>query len=218
MNSVDNDDKTDEIYSLVDSSNQTITRLLELSNDDDWFIRDLAIERLGEFGGVHHFTESVNRIRQGMSDPHKLVRSTCILILGDWQDKESLDQIVEFLTDDDCVIRFAAAEAVGSIGDSSKAEILEKLLTTIDDDNERVFFYFGLVLLGQTQWVTQILDSLNSNCYLTRCAAANSLISCVTEQNRAVILESLKQALAKEETRAAYSSIEGAIKTLEEET
>jgi HEAT repeat protein len=153
-----------------------------------------------------------------MSDPHKLVRSTCILILGDWQDKESLDQIVEFLTDDDCVIRFAAAEAVGSIGDSSKAEILEKLLTTIDDDNERVFFYFGLVLLGQTQWVTQILDSLNSNCYLTRCAAANSLISCVTEQNRAVILESLKQALAKEETRAAYSSIEGAIKTLEEET
>ena len=140
MNSVDNDDKTDEIYSLVDSSNQTITRLLELSNDDDWFIRDLAIERLGEFGGVHHFTESVNRIRQGMSDPHKLVRSTCILILGDWQDKESLDQIVEFLTDDDCVIRFAAAEAVGSIGDSSKAEILEKLLTTIDDDNERVFF------------------------------------------------------------------------------
>jgi HEAT repeat protein len=218
MDSDSGDDKIYEIQSLINNNSETIIRLLELSHCEDWSIRHLAIERLGEFGGEYHFTESINRIRQGLSDSSGLVRSTCILVLGDWQDNESLEQIVEFLVDEDWIVRIAAAEAVGNIGDSSKAEILEQLLETIEDDNERVFFYLGLVLLDQTQWVTQILDSLNSNCYLTRCAAANSLISCVTEQNRAVILESLKQALAKEETRAAYSSIEGAIKTLEEET
>jgi len=209
--------KDDEIYSLTANHHQTIARLLELSDDDDWFVRNLALERLGEFGGVHHFTESLNRLRQGMSDPNELVRSTCILLLGDWKDQESLDQIVELLTDDSGIVRIAAAEAVGDMGDSSKTKLLEELLPQIDDDNERVFFYYGLYLLGQEKWLTPILESLTADYYRTRCAAANLLISCVTEENRNRILEHLKQALAREPTRAASSSLEGAIKMIESE-
>jgi HEAT repeat protein len=218
MNLDDEQDAIAEILLFTDSDDKTLARLLELSYHSNWFIRNRALEKIGEFGGKHLFAESIRRIRAGILDEDELIRSTCILVLGDWQDRESLEQIVEYLTDENCTVRIATAEAVGCMGDTSKVEILEKSLETIEDDNERVFFYFGLVLLGQEKWVTQILDSLNSDYYRTRCAAANSLISCVTEQNRAVILESLKQALAKEETVAARSSIEGAIKTLEEET
>jgi len=217
VHSVSHDEKTEEIYSFTDNHSETIYRLLELSNDEDWFVRNLALERLEEFGGVHHFTESLNRIRQGMSDPNELVRSTCILILGDWKDQESLDQIVKLLTDDSGIVRIAAAEAVGCMGDSSKAKLLEDLLPQIDDDNERVFFYYGLCLLGQEKWLEPILESLTSDYYRTRCAAANSLISCVIEANRNRVLEHLKQALAREPTRAASSSLEGAIKMIESE-
>ncbi len=209
--------KTDEIYSLVDNSSQTILRLLELSTDEDWFVREQAIEKIGEFGGKYHFEESIRRIRAGIFDEEKLVRSTCILVLGDWQDIESLDKIVELLMDDDCIVRIAAAEAVGWMGDVSKVEILESLLETIEEDNELVFFYFALLLLGQEKWMAQILDLLNSDCYRTRCATANSLIDLATEQNKSAILESLKQALAREETIAARSTIENAIKVIETE-
>lgn len=180
-------------------------------------MRDSAIEKIGEFGGKYHFEESIRRIRAGIFDDQILVRSTCILVLGDWQDIESLDKIVELLVDDDCTVRIAAAEAVGWMGDVSKVEILESLLETIEEDNELVFFYFALALLGQEKWIAKILDLLNSDCYITRCATANSLIQLATEQNKSAILESLKQALAREETIAARSTIENAIKVIETE-
>ncbi len=206
--------KLTEIDSIVDEM-AAIERLLELSNDEDWEVRCRAIEKIGEYPLTFRVEKVMERIRQGLLDSNEFVRSSCIDILGEWKDTKSINRIISYLTNDCFVVRIAAAEAIGVFGDSSKAKYLEERLSQVDDDNEQVFCYFGLFLLGQHHYLDSLLKSLSSDYYRTRCAAANLLISCATDKNKIQIIEQLKNALDKENTAAASSSLTNAIYEIE---
>jgi len=204
-----------EVNSIVDYDLPSIERLLELSRDEDWEVRCNAIEKISEFPMIFCTDKIKERIRQGLLDINELVQSSCVEVLGQWKDVQSIDKIINCLKDESFVVRIAAAEAIGIFGDSSKVKYLEEYLLQVTDDNEQVFGYFGLFLLGKYHYLENLLESLSSDYYRTRCAVANMLISCVDTKNKQKILNNLRQALTQEKTRAAYSSIKNAIKEIE---
>lgn len=201
--------------SIVAHDPISIERLLELSRDKDWEVRCNAIEKISEFPMTICADKIKQRMRQGFLDTNELVRSSCVEILGQWKDVQSINKIIDCLKDESFVVRIAAAEAIGIFGDSSKGKYLEEYLLQITDDNEQVFGYFGLFLLGRYDYLENLIESLSSDYYRTRCAAANMLISCTDTKNKPKNLNHLRQALTQEKTRAAYSSIKNAIKEIE---
>jgi HEAT repeat protein len=206
--------KLTEIDSIVDEM-ATIERLLELSNDEDWEVRERAIEKIGFYTIDYCLEEVKNRIRRGISDPNVIVRSTCLDILGEWEDTKSLEKMIEHLNNDESqIVRTSAAIAIGYIGDASKKTYLENRLDKVNDE-EKVSLYFALFLLGHAHFLENILYSLSNEYYRTRCVSANLLVLCATDKNKSQILEHLKNALDKENTAAASSSLTNAIYEIE---
>ncbi len=212
---MDDFSKLDEIETIVDNDIEAIPRLLELSHDQDWEVRERAIEKIGFYTIDYCLDELKDRIRLGISDLNAIVRSTCLDILGEWEDSTSLEKMIEHLNNDESqIVRTSAAIAIGYIGDYSKTRYLENRLDKVNDE-EKVSLYFALFLLGDDHFLENILESLSNEYYRTRCVSANLLVLCATDKNKSQILEQLRNALDKENTAAASSSLTNAIYEIE---
>ncbi len=212
---MDDFSKLDEIETIVDNDIEAIPRLLELSHDQDWEVRERAIEKIGFYTIDYCLDELKDRIRLGISDMNAIVRSTCLDILGEWEDSTSLEKMIEHLNNDESqIVRTSAAIAIGYIGDYSKTRYLENRLDKVNDE-EKVSLYFALFLLGDDHFLENILESLSNEYYRTRCVSANLLVLCATDKNKSQILEQLRNALDKENTAAASSSLTNAIYEIE---
>lgn len=199
--------KLEEIESITNQTSDLLNRVLELSQDADWEVRYQAIEFIQQSG----ILDTLKRVRQGLCDSEELVRVVSIEILGEVQDERSVKDIESLLDDASSLVRGAAALSLGEIGING---IIDKLLSRLlveDDDEVKIPIYTALYILGQDEYLENLLEGLANEYYRVRCASANLLTGIANEHNKAKIVEALSIAFQREETVAALSSIKNAL-------
>src|SRR6266545_2907185 len=104
-------------------SRRAVPRLLELTQDADWFVRVSALNGLGY---IDEALPAENAL-VAIGDDEPLVRQAAALNMGGSSDPAAVDVLVEaLLHDSDWAVREAAADALGQIGDPRAVESLRR--------------------------------------------------------------------------------------------
>lgn len=204
-------DKLAEIESLANSNANNIKRLLELSQDTDEEVRFRAIEAFESFTKTPLL---LDRVRAGLSDDDELVRSTCAELIGVWQDSNSIETLFQLVSDEDELVRSAAITSLGKMARKDAVWFLEGKYKELQS-LERLSASIALYTLGREEYLKEAISFLGNGDYRVRCAAANLLADFTDEDDISLVVTSLKEALLKEDTKAAASSISSAISELE---
>ena len=199
-----------EIESLANGSSKNISRLLELSHDVDEEVRYRAFEAFEYFMPTD---EILSRVRDGLEDEDELVRSTCIELLGDWKDANSTESLYLALSDESEIVRSAAITSLGQIARKDTIWILKQKFSDWHGI-ERASAAMALYSLGETDYLDELLSLFDDEDYRTRCTVANLISGFIADKDKARVTAKMKQALLKEETEAASSSLKDAIKAL----
>lgn len=187
--------------------------LLPMLKDSDSEVRMLAIESIGKLADGKLYADN---IVESLKDKSELVRIAAAEILGELGSPIVLDNLKVALNDKSELVRSYAAEAIGSIGQQESIETLEAYLLNEDNENAKVGFYVGLYKLNKKDVLEKLLSLFESKDYRVRCATANSLsILNLTSSEISQVISVLKQALDKEKTVAARSSIENTLTYLQ---
>lgn len=206
-------DKLTEIENLANGDEENIARLLMLTHDKDEEVRYRAVEAFEEFFPT---TPIIDRVKQCLRDEDDLVRTISIELIGDWRQSDSIDDLYSLLNDPSEIVRFAAVISIGQIGREDSISLLENRISNAEA-SEKACIGMSLYNLGKTEYLNGVLDQLNNDNYLTRCLVANLVSQFIHDRDVEKALPKLKSALLKESTKAAASSIEYAIKNLEDQ-
>jgi HEAT repeat protein len=104
-------------------SRRAVPRLLELTQDSDWFVRVAALNGLGYIDSALPAEPAL----AGLGDDEPLVRQAAALNIGASTDSVAVDLLMGALEHDpDWAVREAAAEALGDIGDPRAGESLRR--------------------------------------------------------------------------------------------
>jgi HEAT repeat protein len=203
--------KLEEIENLANGSIKNINRLLVLSRDSDEEVRYRALEAFEYFQP----TDSIrDRVQEGLGDEDELVRSTCAELLGDWKDRTSTEALYLALSDESEIVRSAAITSLGKISRKDTSWILKDRFPNMSGV-ERASAAMALYSLGETDYLDELLSLFDDEDYRTRCAAANLISGFIADKDKPRATARMKQALLKEETNAASSSLKEAIEALE---
>ena len=204
-------DKLNEIENLGNGSSINISRLIELSCDSDAEIRFRAFEAFEKFVPTK---EILTCVRGAVNDKDELVRSTCIELLGDWRDWESIEKLYSALSDGSEFVRSAAITSLGQIGKKDTIVFLEGKFPEFQGV-EKVSAAMALYSLGKIKYLDDLMLLLNDDDYRIRCAVANLVCRFIDDNDKAKFIEKMELALSKEKTEAAASSLSNAITELE---
>lgn len=192
--------------------NEMLTDVVARLNDSDSEVRMSAIESIGKLADGKLYAKEITNY---LEDKNELVRVAAAEFLGEFGGITVLDKLEMALNDKSALVRSYVTEAIGSIGQPKSVKVLEKHLSIEDDETAKVGFYVGLYKLDKKDSLEKLLKLLESENYRIRCAVANSLSSLAlssTETSR--VKKILKNALNKEETVAARSSITSTLEFL----
>jgi len=210
MDGNDSETTLQQISGLCASVFRDVDALIAWSHDADEEVRLRALETF-----FHLRTpESETCVRNALSDEDDLVRTTALEILAHWKDEKERGKILELFDDASDIVRMAAIVAVGDIGILEAKERLLQMTITCGDE-ERIRICYALVKLGMPEFFRNLCDGLNDDFYRVRCATANLLVELTDSRNKAVILRKLQEALSRETTVAAASTMKAAIKDIE---
>ena len=203
--------KIDSITSAFLRLNEIIDEILSFCSDKDSEIRYRTIELLLEI----RTDKFENAVCSALKDRDELVRTTCLEVLGAWNDSSKAHYVLAMLNDDSELVRSAAIIAIGDMKLFTASEKLEALLPSCGDE-EKVRIFYALYKLGKHDYLPLFLNGLFHEYYRIRCATANLSVDIANKNNMNFITNILNQRLSTEETVAATSSINGAIKAIQE--
>ena len=104
-------------------SRRAVPRLLELTQDPDWFVRVAALNGLGYIDRSLPAEPAL----AALSDDEPLVRQAAALNIGGSTDPAAVNMLMEALVHDpDRAVREVAAEALGEIGDPRAIDSLRR--------------------------------------------------------------------------------------------
>ncbi|WP_295448878.1 HEAT repeat domain-containing protein [uncultured Thiodictyon sp.] len=201
----------DEIESISAAAGSGYQRLLSLSYSSDPEARMRAIEALHPFRDIEAV---VDRVVSALSDSDDLVRLEAVAAITEWGKIDAAEQLVELLVDDEWLVRGDAAIALATVGYAPGASLIARRFPQAECDEERVRYALALWCLGDTGYKDVFLGFLENPHYRIRCAVANLLLNCRNLISMDGILERLKEALDKEGTEAARSSLKNTIAAL----
>ncbi len=211
------EDKDQEVVlSAIDAlgelpPNERIERILiTLTSNQSELIRYSALEALWGYNGEDVFQAFVDRLK----DSNEIVRISAVEALSNLRDIEAGKFLLEALLDEEEIVRREAAIGLGKLEDSSLAPLLQEYLQQEKSNTARVGFYIGLYLLGSKLHLNPLLNLLKDSSYQVRCAVANSVLDLVDQENRRVIEKYLIEALKKEQTFAARSTLQNVLDEL----
>lgn len=161
--------------------------LLSLLDDEDYLVRINACDSLC-------FSESIqtlDRIKEKISDDECLVRGYAVLTTGDIAKNiggDVIDKTISFLLDG---------------------------LSVEEDMWIKINYYNSLILLGKQEYYDLLLDQINNDDYQIRCSVLNSIKELVTKDNAKKTKECLEDRLKKENEFSVSSSISNALQQIE---
>jgi HEAT repeat protein len=190
---------------------RTITTLNTMLSSPQYDVRIEALEALSD---CRFDLDIESVVHKAIHDRNELVRVTAIEIAGDHRLKSMQDEIAGCLRSDrSWLVRSAAAVALGDMSAVEARKILEDRIGLAGEE-ERVGFYYALVKLGVRRFLVPLLQGLGHDFYRIRCATANLLPGTVDKRNKRLLMRRLTEAMDRETTVAARSSLERALKEL----
>jgi HEAT repeat protein len=183
--------------------------LLKLIGHKDYMTRVCAIESIGMLAVRKQVAFELVRY---LRDPVELVRVVTAEAVGRIRNTNVLDELEKSLSDSSSLVRSYVADAIGGLGLEKSVKSLEKYLEKENSEEAKVGFYRALYSLGKKEYISELLNLLNSDDYHVRCAVASSIQEMtLTKKEKKMVLIKLKVALTKESTVAGRDSIERSI-------
>ena len=124
-------------------------------------VRDIASGTLKKLGAIRErIDDSFNALRdvEGASEREEARMATVINLLG--IGRSSVEILIEYLEDDDWLVREAAADLLGKIGDVRAVEPLMKRLATDQDTGVKELAIKALGLIGDARPTQLYLESI----------------------------------------------------------
>lgn len=178
---------------------------------------DVRMEALEALSNCAFESDLESLVRKAIHDRNELVRVTAIEIAGDHELKSVQAEIIRRLKSDrSWLVRSRAAVALGEMHASDARKILADRLRTAGEE-ERFGFYYTLVKLGSRKYLDALLQGLTHDFYRIRCATASLIPGIVDKRNKRSLIRLLREALDREETVAARSSLKSALKELSDD-
>lgn len=207
-----NSSALEEIELLSPKETGALERILTLSNGCDEEVWVRAIEKFVEFSeaDVH------DRTIEALQDPDLFVRIEALESLGFWGRKSDLGAVAKCLEDEEDLIRCAAVDALGNIGDKDVLRILEqRWVSAKERECVSIFAAIRQIDSSNQDALWSLLGLLRSSDYRVRSAAANSVDKKLHISNDLPEVERhLDAALMHEETAAVRSSLRAAKKRI----
>lgn len=124
-------------------------------------VRDIAVGTLKKMGAIRErIDDSFNALRdvEGSSEREEARMSTVINLLG--IGRPSVEILIEYLEDDDWLVREAAADLLGKIGDVRAVDPLMKRLAMDQDTGVKELAIKALGLIGDARPTQLYLESI----------------------------------------------------------
>ena len=124
-------------------------------------VRDMAVGTLKKLGAIReHIDEAFNVLREveGASEREEARMATVIDLLG--IGRPSVEILIEYLEDDDWLVREAAADLLGKIGDVRAVEPLMKRLDQDKDTGVKELAIKALGLIGDARPAPLYLEAI----------------------------------------------------------
>ena len=213
-------DREVKIDGLLRATRHRSRRLMfavcELLTDRSPEVRMRAAEALARL--VPHGSAPLALV-SALEDPDVLVRTAAAESLGDIGDLRTRTALRSALNDRSSWIRRNAAESIGSMKNRRDVAILRKRINVERSSSAKLGLYAGLYCLGDRGMLEFMLKGLASRQYRVRCATANMLAHVISRpDDRAVAIEALRDALQRESTVAARSSMQRGLVDLKKRT
>ncbi len=156
LNNVNADIREECLLTLNDGSREA-GRLasLILLLDEEWLLRDRALETL-EFTGGPQDQYALERVLQ--NEPEWMVRASAVSCLAGIAGKKAKPAITKALRDENAHVRRYAAIALARVGNAVDQDALLEAETMESDDEARVGFYSALYRLGDGTYLRKLLD------------------------------------------------------------
>lgn len=185
---------------------QAVPHLIDKLTDTNGEVRMRAAESIGLL--LSKTEKNLPALLKCLKDCDELVRIAAVESLVLIEDRKSLPALRKSLEDRSPLVRFYIASAIGRLGGRKDIAKLENGLRNERSQIAKVGFYEALCLLGQKKFLEPLLSLLKSKNYKVRCATANVLSDIQYKGADApLVIRRLHEALKKEETIAAKSSI-----------
>jgi len=183
--------------------------LKKLLRDKEILVRLYAAESLG----ILQDKSAINDLIELLADKSDIVRIESIDSLGAMKAKKAEDALINLLLNDRiALVRGYAAESLAEIGSRKAKKIIQEKLLTERQGHARLRMYSALYMMGDNENIQKVFGFLKSRYYRIRCAAANTLLFIVREEDMDETVKVLSEALKKEKTVAVQSSIRGFFK------
>jgi len=180
----------------------------------DYSVRKDTLKLIEETGNIEYFGEVVKLL----DDKNEIIRADAVQVLFYLSKERSLTYLIEKLDDKHRFVRSAAATFIGEASDKSAINDLENALDRERSNTAKVGILEGLYLLGQKERLYELLLLLKSKKYQVRCAVANTVKYLEMEnEDKKLVIDTLRKAFDIEPTIAAKSYIEAALIQLREE-
>src|SRR5262245_2681813 len=172
----------------------------ELLSDADEKVRIDAIACFRSFQNVPPNTKS--KVRSLLNDKSFLARIEAMETLAYLNDDQALPAIASLLSDSNPLVRAYAARSIAALRGISYVQRLKDALGREKKDSARAGLLEALVILGERQAFTSLLELLSSADYRVRCAVANSLAEINLDQDElssatSALVQAEKHAIAK---------------------
>lgn len=152
---------------------------------------------------------------RAIGDRDELVRVAASEAAGDIGDTRALPQLRRRLSDRSPLVRSWAASALGWLGSQDVYGALRRASRRDRSSRARVGIYEALFRLGDHSSLERLLALLRSKQYVVRCAVANTVAELpLSRESKDEVRRALREALAAEQTVAATSSLESALRRL----
>jgi hypothetical protein len=183
--------------------------------DKDGFVRDLAVECLGNFH--EHEEIKATWLYPCLNDPYWLVRVETLESLAQIGDRSALPLISERLHDDENLVRSYAATAIADLGGKRYLTRLRLAFKNEHNDRAKVGLASALFSLGDPSQFSSLIALLSCSDYRVRCAVANHLVDlALNPQQHQLTLAAVSHAAKNFLYRADQSTMETVEKQLRE--
>lgn len=207
------EERAEGLMHVASAMGDLAPRVTELLADRHRDVRYEAAQALGRvLAGSGRAPVALLR---AIGDRDEFVRIAASEAAGDIGDRRAAPQLRRRLNDPSPLVRSYAASALGLLGLESARTALANASRRERSSRARVGVYEALFRLGDQPSLQRLLALLRSKQYRVRCAVANTVGELpLNPESKADVRRALREALAAEQTVAASSSLESALRRL----
>ncbi|MBC2365435.1 HEAT repeat domain-containing protein [Listeria booriae] len=176
----------DALLIRLNNSEKEKQILLEFADSTDRDIQSFVYSKLYDYDG----DDVIQAAIKGLQNEDEIVRISAIEIIGKQQVFEQLPALISSLTDSDELVRCYAAETIAFLGADLKDQLVMQAKVE-QDEVARTGLYYALYSLGATEYLTALLELLESESHVVVIRTIHHLAGIMNVANKDAILPAL---------------------------